>query len=119
MTPSSFGELKDSSLVEKSASIRERVLEARKVQQNRYKKYDFDYNDALPSKLIDKYCQLSKDASDFMEMIFQRNKLSIRSYHKLLRVSRTIADLDNKDRIELEHISEALNFRKPLQKYWG
>lgn len=119
MTPSSFGELKDSSLVEKSASIRERVLEARKVQQNRYKKYDFDYNDALPSKLIDKYCQLSKDASDFIEMIFQRNKLSIRSYHKLLRVSRTIADLDNKDRIELEHISEALNFRKPLQKYWG
>mgnify|MGYP003604679121 FL=1 len=54
-----------------------------------------------------------------MNMVFNKNKLSIRSYHKLLKVSRTIADLDGSDIIDISHISEAVSFRKPLDKYWG
>lgn len=119
MVPSTLAELKDSTLVESSAHIRERVLRARALQMERYQEYSFDYNDGLSTKLIDKYCILTKDASDFMDMVFRKNKLSMRSYHKLLRVSRTIADLESSENIELAHISEAMNFRKPLQKYWG
>lgn len=119
MIPSNLKEIKDSSAIEKSEDIRKRVLKAKEVQKKRYHNYDFDYNDALPSKLIEQFCILSQDASDFLDMVFKRNKLSMRSYHKLLRVSRTIADLEQSETIELQHISEALGFRKPLQKYWG
>ncbi|MDO4711020.1 MAG: YifB family Mg chelatase-like AAA ATPase [Peptostreptococcaceae bacterium] len=119
MIPSNLKEIKDSSTVEKSEDIRTRVLKAKEIQSERYKGFDFDHNDAIPAKLIDQFCVLSQDASDFLDMIFKKNKLSMRSYHKLLRVSRTIADLDPSERIELAHISEALGFRKPLQKYWG
>ncbi len=119
MVPMSLVEIKDESAVEKSSAIRERVLKARELQAKRYKGLGFDYNDGLPAKLIDKFCILSQQADAFMQMAFKKNKLSMRSYHKLLRVSRTIADLDSSEVIELEHISEALNFRKPLQKYWG
>ncbi len=119
MIPSNLQEIKDSSMVETSAEIRERVLKAKGIQARRYAGEDFSYNDAIPSKLIEKFCKLSEDASDFLDMIFRRNKLSMRSYHKLLRVSRTIADLEGTEKIELAHISEAISYRKPLQKYWG
>lgn len=119
MIPSNLSEIKESSSIEKSEDIRQRVLEAKKVQADRYLKESFDHNDGIPSKLIDKYCNLTVDASDFLDMIFKRNKLSMRSYHKLLRVSRTIADLEGSQIIDLAHLSEALSFRKPLAKYWG
>lgn len=119
MVPSTLSEIKDASLTESSASIRDRVLSARTLQQARYQGLGFDYNDAIPAKKIDIFCKLSKDAEQFMEMVFQKNKLSMRSYHKLLRVSRTIADLERSEQIEIQHISEAMSFRKPLQKYWG
>ncbi len=119
MIPSNLQEIKDETMVEKSADIRERVLKAKEIQTKRYKDHSFDYNDAIPAKLIDKFCVMTEDANDFIEMVFKRNKLSMRSYHKLLRVSRTIADLDGSEKIELKHISEAIGFRKPLQKYWG
>lgn len=119
MIPSNLKEIKDSSTVEKSEDIRKRVLKAKEIQKDRYHDLGFDYNDAIPAKMIDRFCVLSQDAGDFLDMIFKRNKLSMRSYHKLLRVSRTIADLEGSEKIELAHISEALGFRKPLQKYWG
>lgn len=119
MTPSNLSEIKDKDSIENSRIIRKRVLEAKRIQQNRYKDEDFDYNDGLSSKLIDKYCPLTAEAQDLMEMVFAREKLSMRSYNKLLRISRTIADLDASEIIKIEHISEALNFRKSLEKYWG
>ncbi|MDO5096152.1 MAG: YifB family Mg chelatase-like AAA ATPase [Peptostreptococcaceae bacterium] len=119
MIPSNLQEIKDSSLVEKSETMRERVLRAKAIQEERYRGLGFTYNDSIPSKMIESFCVLTDDASDFLDLIFKRNKLSMRSYHKLLRVSRTIADLENSEKIELQHLSEALGFRKPLQKYWG
>lgn len=119
MIPSNLKEIKDSSTVEKSEDIRKRVIKAKEIQKDRYHDLGFDHNDAIPAKMIDRFCVLSQDAGDFLDMIFKRNKLSMRSYHKLLRVSRTIADLEGSEKIELAHISEALGFRKPLQKYWG
>ena len=119
MIPSSLSEIKDDSLVESSESIRKRVIKAREIQLERYKDYNFDYNDGLPSKRIEQFCTLTEVASNFMDVVFKKNKLSMRSYHKLLRVSRTIADLDGADIIDIAHISEAMSFRKPLQKYWG
>lgn len=119
MIPSSLAEIKDDSLVESSRSMRERVLKAREIQQERYQAYNFDYNDGLSSKLIEEFCKLTNEASNFMDMVFKKNKLSMRSYHKLLRVSKTIADLEGAEIIDIAHVSEAMSFRKPLQKYWG
>lgn len=119
MTPSKLQEIKNDVTIETSEDIRKRVMEAKLIQKKRYIEEDFYYNDAIPSRLIDKYCKLTNDAEIFLDMIFKKNKLSMRGYHKLLRVSRTIADLEKKECIDLEHISEAYSFRKALQKYWG
>lgn len=104
---------------EESNIIRERVIEAHKIQKLRFKDEKILFNDGISPQQIDKYCKLTDDAKEFMHMIFSQNRLSIRSYHKLLRVSRTIADLDNSQDIGLNHLSEAISFRKPLEKYWG
>ena len=117
--PVDFEDIVSPSEEEKSEDIRARVIQAQAIQRKRYRKSNNMYNDGLKSRDIEKYCILTEDASQFMNMVFNKNKLSIRSYHKLLKVSRTIADLDGSDIIDISHISEAVSFRKPLDKYWG
>lgn len=119
MVPSKLQEIREDAPSESSKEIRDRVLEAKKIQQERYKGQNFYYNDAIPARLIEEYCKLTFDAEVFLDMIFKKNKLSMRGYHKLLRVARTIADLEKSEKIDLEHISEAYSFRKALHKYWG
>ena len=117
--PVDFEDIVSPSEEEKSEDIRARVIQAQAIQRKRYRKSNNMYNDGLKSRDIEKYCILTEDASQFINMVFNKNKLSIRSYHKLLKVSRTIADLDGSDIIDISHISEAVSFRKPLDKYWG
>ncbi|MGB5822472.1 MAG: ATP-binding protein, partial [Proteocatella sp.] len=119
MHPSNLEEIIGNSFSEDSEDIRARVMESHKIQQMRFKDENIMFNDAIASQQIDKYCKLTSDAQEFMYMVFKQNRLSVRSYHKLLKVSRTIADLDNSQNIDLNHLSEAISFRKPLEKYWG
>jgi len=119
MHPSNLEEVMGESFCEDSEAIRLRVMESHKIQQMRFKDEKIMFNDGITSQLIEKYCTLTDDAKDFMYMVFKQNRLSIRSYHKLLKVSRTIADLDNSQDIDLNHLAEAVSFRKPLEKYWG
>lgn len=97
---------------ESSISIRKRVMEARKIQKERFKDYkDILYNGQMTVNEIKKYCILNKEDSDYLKQIFNVKKLSARTYHKLLRVARTIADLDSCEQITKKHLSEAANYR--------
>lgn len=117
--PTDFEDIISEYNEEKSEDIRKRVTVAQSIQRKRYNQCKIMYNDSLRSQDIEKYCKMTKEASEFINMVFNSNKLSIRSYHKLLKVSRTIADLDDSELITIYHLSEAVSFRKPLDKYWG
>lgn len=118
-TPLLYDELSHSRKQESSHQIRERVINAVEIQSIRYKNDSINYNSQMNIEHIEKYCKLSNDAQAFLKSAFKKAALSARSYHRVLKVSRTIADLDGSNDIELNHIGEALNFRKTFIKYWG
>ena len=94
-----------------SESIRKRVNIARNRQLSRYKKDGFFSNSELTAKHIEKYCILSSSASKILKSFFEKLKLSARAYSKILKVAKTISDLDNIDIIQEEHILEAIQYR--------
>lgn len=119
MHPCDLNEIVSDKFGEDSRTIGKRVEVAQCIQNERYKKEAIRFNDSLDSSMIRKYCKLTKEASDLMRIIFDTKQISTRSYHKLLKISRTIADLDESESIDVNHVSEAIAFRKPLEKYWG
>ena len=96
---------------EKSESIRKRVNNARKIQLKRYENYSIYSNAELTPSLIDKYCNLEKDERIFLNNSIEKLNLSARAYTKILKVSRTIADLDNSESIMQKHLLEAIQYR--------
>lgn len=104
---------------ESSREIRRRVEQAHKIQRRRYQGEGFFYNATLPSALIEKYCPLEKDAKEYLKYSFCDLEFSARVYHKILKVSRTIADLAGAESIKKDHVMEAVCYRMVDQKYWG
>lgn len=104
---------------ESSKSIRKRVKEARKIQQKRYQCENINYNGELSGKQVEKYCNLGKEEQEFMEQVFSKMDLSARAYHRILKVARTIADLEGEEKINIGHLSEAVCYRSMDKKYWG
>jgi len=100
----SFGE-------ESSEQIKARVINARNIQKERYLKHGIYTNSELSTKLIEKFCQLSINSKSILEKYFNQHHLSARSYTKILKIARTIADLDNKNNIQDSHLLEALRYR--------
>ena len=98
-----YRNLEDTRPAESSHEIRERVNKARKLQQKRYKEYGIYSNSELTQKLINEYCKIG---------------FSARAYNRILKVARTIADLDDKQNIELKHVAEAIQYRNLDKKYW-
>ena len=96
---------------EKSKDIKARVNEARKLQLERYKEYGIYSNSELNAKLIEKFCILEKDAKQILQKYFEKQNLSARAYSRIIKISRTIADLDKSENIKSEHILEALQYR--------
>ena len=96
---------------ESSEKIKERVNRARNIQKKRYKEYKIFSNGELTPKLIEKYCILKPTSQEILEKYFKKNSLSARSYSRILKVARTIADLDESKNIEDIHILEALRYR--------
>ncbi|MBQ7147150.1 MAG: YifB family Mg chelatase-like AAA ATPase [Pseudobutyrivibrio sp.] len=103
---------------ESSAQIRERVIRAHQLQRDRYKVYGFLFNSQIPSNLIDKFCILSEDNRAFMEEMYNKYSLTARTYHKVLRVARTLADMDGAEEIQRIHLQEAVLYRGLDKKYW-
>ena len=108
----------DNSNVESSLEIRKRVNKARSLQVKRYKDYGIFSNSELSPKLIEKYCKLDTSSKKILESAFERLGLSARAYSRILKVARTIADLDGSESIEVSHLSEAIQYRSLDRKYW-
>ena len=104
---------------ESSEKIRKRVNKARQIGQERYKEYGIYSNSELTPALLNKYCKLGEKESEVLKNAFEKLGFSARAYGRILKVARTIADLDEKENIELKHIAEAINYRSLDKKYWG
>ena len=96
---------------ESSSSMREKIKVARDIQSKRFKGTSIRFNSEMTVKEIRKYCVIDKKDEVFLEKAFKSFNLSARSYHKVLRVARTIADLDESENILKKHLLEALNYR--------
>ncbi len=113
-----YQKLKSAKEEESSETIRERVEGARQTQYNRYKEDKIYTNSQLTPKLIEKYCKLDEKSQRLIENAFDKLGLSARAYSRILKVARTIADLDKKENIEVQHIAEAIQYRSLDKKYW-
>jgi magnesium chelatase family protein len=110
---------KNRSANESSRAIRERVLRARRVQQERFRGTDLKFNSDMTPKDIEKYCPLGSKEEAYLESIFCSMELSARAYHKILRVARTIADIDGSEKICQIHLMEAVGYRITDGKYYS
>ncbi len=117
--PVSFDDLSAHTKSEDSASIRKRVQAARKIQNERFVGSDVTCNAVIPTGKLQEYCPLSDEAGVLLRRVFDRLGLSARAYDRILKVSRTIADLDGAEVIQRDHIAAAAQFRSLDRKYWS
>lgn len=103
---------------EKSAHIQKRVDECRKIQLRRFKDNKIFSNSQMNAKQIRKYCQLDNAGQNLLKMAMEKKGFSARAYDRILKVARTIADLESADLINSNHISEAIQYRSLDKKYW-
>lgn len=106
-----FVELSDKGLEESSEEIKKRVDNARKIQQERFAGTRVRMNSKMNSKMINDYCKLDEESENLMRIAFEKYKISARGYTRILKVARTIADLDGSADIKINHITEALAYR--------
>ena len=117
--PVDYTALSSNSKEETSAEIRERVNKARIIQQKRYEGTGITCNARLTPKLAKIYCKMTDEAEKYLQMSFDKLGLSARAYDRILKVARTVADLDDSKIIEKRHIFTAISFRSLDRKYWG
>lgn len=117
--PVDFNSLNSQVKEETSAQIRERVNNARRIQTERYKGTGITCNARLTPSMLKEYCIMTEDASEILKSAFDNLGMSARAYDRILKVARTIADLDGKDKIDMFHIAQAIQFRSLDRKYWG
>lgn len=120
VTPVKFDELTDERTAESSDSVRERVIKAREIQSKRFEDYDSIYNNALMTPhLIRMFCGLSKEGQSLLKKAMETLELSARAYDRILKVARTVADLDQSVHIQTPHIAEAIQFRSLDRSNWA
>ena len=117
--PVDFEKLSDSEKGESSAEMRKRVEKARLVQQKRFEGTGVTSNAHMSAGMTREFCRPVPAAMKMLENAFERMGLSARAYDKILRVSRTVADLDGSEKIETEHIAEAIQYRSLDRKFWN
>ena len=98
--------------------IRERVKKARQIQEKRFKGMKIYCNSQMKSKDIKQFCKIDEKGKELLKSAIQQLGLSARAYDRILKVSRTIADLDNKENIEEMHIAEAIQYRSLDRNLW-
>ena len=120
IVPVPFEELSKKEELESSETIRKRVINARNIQSKRFEKYPGIYcNAQMSSKLIREFVQLDTESENRLKTAINRLNLSARAYDKILKVARTIADMDNSENVKPNHISEAINYRNLDREGWG
>ena len=114
----SFTELKNNESRMTTKEIREIVQRVRKRQSKRFEGTGYRFNGDIASKDMDRFCHLSPEAYDCIGDIYKSMKLSARAYHRMLKVARTIADIEESEDIKQEHLLEAFGYR-PDGEYWN
>lgn len=119
VTPVSFDEMTQNRKAESSETIRERVIAARKIQQERFADMDIHSNAMMGSQKVKEVCQINEAGKTLLKTAMERLGLSARAYDRILKVSRTIADLDGKANIGIEHLAEAIQYRSLDREGWA
>ncbi|MCW3111501.1 MAG: YifB family Mg chelatase-like ATPase [Segetibacter sp.] len=120
VTPVAFSELSSTRQFEKSESIRKRVIAAREIQEDRYKDNEGVYSNAqMSSKMLKEICVINTASQNLLKIAMERLNLSARAYDRILKVSRTIADLAGSADIKAEHLAEAIQYRSLDREGWA
>ena len=119
VTPVPFDKLSDERKGESSVDIRKRVTLAREIQTTRFKDFEnIHYNAQMNVKQIREFCKLSEESKNLLKIAMEKLNLSARAYDRILKVSRTIADLASSENIQSEHITEAIQYRSLDREGW-
>ncbi len=119
VTPVPFEKLTETRNAESSVTIRERVTKAREIQTRRFAEFEnIHYNAQMSTKLIREYCQLNDTSLQLLKTAMERLNLSARAYDRILKVARTIADLEESETVESSHIAEAIQYRSLDREGW-
>jgi magnesium chelatase family protein len=114
-----FEQLTEKRKGEKSGDIRKRVLKAREMQQERYKDLEISSNAQIGSRQIEQFCALDEVSFSLIKLAMDKLSLSARAYDRILKVARTIADLEGSESILSQHISEAIQYRSLDREFWN
>lgn len=119
VVPVSISEMTTAERAESSAEIRKRVIAAREIQLRRFEGLDIHCNAMMNSAMLRRFAPLDKGVATLLESAMSRLNLSARAYDRIIKVARTIADLEGKEHIEPQHITEAIGFRSLDRETWG
>lgn len=120
VVPVPFKKLSEQAVTEPSTAIRDRVIGAREIQSHRFAKSEGVFcNAQMSSKMIRQYVDLDEASSSLLKNAMEKLGLSARAYDRILKVSRTIADLEKSERVESHHLSEAIQYRSLDRENWG
>lgn len=120
VTPVSFTELSSQKTSENSDVVRDRVIKAREIQSKRFEAHPGTYSNAqMSSKLLKEICTISQIGATLLKAAMDKLNLSARAYDRILKVSRTIADLEGSEDIKPEHLAEAIQYRSLDREGWG
>ena len=115
----SFAELMKKGKNESSAQIQGRVNACHQIQMKRFAQEKFHHNSRIPASRLSEFCSLGKTEKTYMEKIYAKMSLTARTYHKILRIARTIADMREADTIGIMDLQEAVCYRSIDEKFWG
>ena len=120
IVPVPFEKISDTRPAEPSGKIRERVIRARKIQSERFKNEPGIYcNAQMTTKLLNRYAEPDEEGKQRLKAAMNRLSLSARAYDRILKVARTIADLDHSQSVNVQHISEAITYRNLDRENWA
>lgn len=119
VAPVEYDSLSSKTKEESSAAIRERVQAARDIQHKRFKGTDITCNARITSDIFHEVCPISPEGNELMKNVFEKMGLSARAYDRIVKVARTIADMDGEEVIGKKHIAQAVQFRTLDRKYWS
>lgn len=117
--PVAFEELTGKIKQEPSSKIRERVERVREIQKKRFEGSSIRFNSEMGTEMIEEFCRLTEEDKDFFREIYEKKGFSARAYTKILKVARTVADLDESENIMHKHLCEAIGYRSLEEKYWN
>lgn len=114
----SYEEISEHAANESSKQIRERVMRTQEIQRERYYGSGIRFNSQIPAESLEEYLKLDRKKKAYLKQIYTKLNLSARAYHKILKVARTIADLEQSKDVQMQHLNEAVCYRSLDKKFW-